>query len=586
MNEHELIHEIIAKDSKHKYYDRVNHVSHMATILNTGIGQEHMLTSLRKRESKEQMQQRIDITNSITQVPVAITQNYYNKVRRVAGVLKRIESEDKERLEMLENQVYNFHAHQTLEEYIHDTLSHYTFYDPNAYLLILPETIYGESGQAIDIEISHHVIPSHRIVMTSESKGNTEWVLVKTVRYITDKYNRSQEVYDYTYYTAGNVIEHIDVTEGGEIGDMGTVKIDDGKGNERIYAMFEYPNSSKTCPAISLKTYLDPQTNNKTGVTPLEPAIPLLKKLVNINSLNDLVTFLHTFPKRFVLARKCQDPECDNGYYPDGMVCGTCKGTGADHHTSEQDIVVITVPDGALANEIPNLTNFSHTEQPDIATPQYLDGKVNELIRSILLAIFNQEVYSMVEVAKTATEKMLEYQNIYDKLQPYTERISIIFERVVKLMANYYEFEVEVQHSFPIDYQFETEVDLISRYSTAKQAGLSQEILNSYETKILERQYRNNPYKVMLEKSLMKHKPFSDKSESAIISILTNRANNDYDKVLWENWAKVREIINREFEDFPYVNEQRQMQIMESIVDSILQDIKYNVPEDVVLNLD
>jgi len=78
----------------------------------------------------------------------------------------------------------------------------------------------------------------------------------------------------------------------------------------------------------------------------------------------------------------------------------------------------------------------------------------------------------------------------------------------------------------------------------------------------------------MLEKSLMKHKPFSDKSESAIISILTNRANNDYDKVLWENWAKVREIINREFEDFPYVNEQRQMQIMESIVDSILQDIK------------
>jgi hypothetical protein len=181
---------------------------------------------------------------------------------------------------------------------------------------------------------------------------------------------------------------------------------------------------------------------------------------------------------------------------------------------------------------------------------------------------------------------MLEYQNIYDKLQPYTERISIIFERVVKLMANYYEFDVEVQHSFPVDYQFETEVDLISRYSTAKQAGLSQEILNSYETKILERQYRNNPYKVMLEKSLMKHKPFSDKSESAIISILTNRANNDYDKVLWENWAKVREIINREFEDFPYVNEQRQMQIMESIVDSILQDIKYNVPEDVVLNLD
>jgi hypothetical protein len=137
-----------------------------------------------------------------------------------------------------------------------------------------------------------------------------------------------------------------------------------------------------------------------------------------------------------------------------------------------------------------------------------------------------------------------------------------------------------------LDYQFESEVDLIARYNTAKTAGLSQEILNSYETKILERQYRNNPYKIMLEKALMQHKPFSDKSESAIISILTNRANNDYDKVLWENWSKVREIISREFEEFPYSNTDRQIQIMQSIVSEITQSINYLQPLDAQIVLE
>lgn len=584
---HELIQEIITNGIIHNYYHRTKEVSKYAYIMNTGKGQEDMLTSLRKRESKEQMQQRIDITNSITQVPVAITTNYYNKVRRVSGVLKRIDSEDKERLELLENQVKNFHEHQSLEEYIHDTLSHYTFYDPNAYLLILPETVYNETGQAVDLDIKHSIVRSKDVLYVDEYKGNAQWIITKKERYIKDKYGRDIEVYDYCYYGVGMVIEYIDVTEGGEVGKLGTVTLENKNKQVREFAMFEYPNTSKTCPAITLRSYLDAQTHNKTGVTPLEPAMPLLKKLININSLNDLVTFLHTFPKRFVLARTCQDDQCDNGYYPDMTICPSCKGTGADHHTSEQDIVVITVPDGALANELPDLQRFSHTEQPDIATPQYLDGKVNELIRSILLAIFNQEVFSMAEIAKTATEKMLEYQNIYDKLQPYTERISIVYQRVVKLMADYYEIEdIEVEHSFPLDYQFESEVDLIARYNTAKTAGLSQEILNSYETKILERQYRNNPYKIMLEKALMQHKPFSDKSESAIISILTNRANNDYDKVLWENWSKVREIISREFEEFPYSNTDRQIQIMQSIVDEITNSINYLQPLDAQIVLE
>ena len=90
----------------------------------------------------------------------------------------------------------------------------------------------------------------------------------------------------------------------------------------------------------------------------------------------------------------------------------------------------------------------------------------------------------------------------------------------------------------------------------------------------------------MLEKALMKHKPFSDKSESAIISILTNRANNDYDKVLWENWSKVREIISREFEEFPYSNTDRQIQIMQSIVSEITQSINYLQPLDAQIVLE
>jgi hypothetical protein len=580
------IEEIIVKEYRHKNYKRTQEVKNLAYILATGDGQNEILTSLRKRETPEQKKQREDITNSITQVPISITQNYYNKVRRVSGVLKRIDTPDKARLEMLETQVYDFHDHQSLEEYIHDLMSYYTFYDPNAYLLILPDTIYNDTGAAIDIEINHKVIPSNEVAYIEEKRGRTIRIVTVKDREVKDSQGRKQKVHDYCEYEAGRVLEYTDITFEGEVGNLGfTDLLIENTKQTRRFAINEYINTSKQCPAISLRTYLDARTINETGVTPLEPAIPLLKKLINTNSLQELVMFLHTFPKRFLLTTKCKDPECDTGYYPDMSVCRTCKGTGADYHTSEQDIVMITVPDGALANEIPNLQNFSYTESPNIQTPEYLDRKVDSLIRSILLAIFNQEVYSMAEIAKTATEKMLEYQNIYDKLQPYTEKISIVYERVIQLIGDYYEInELEVQHSYPLDYQFETETDLISRYSAGRLAGISQEILNGYETKIIERQFRNNPYKVMLEKALMKYKPFSDKSESAIISILANRAQDDFDKVLWENWSKVREIIEREYEDFPYLTDQRQVDVLGQIVEGL--EVKYIQPLNPVINLE
>jgi hypothetical protein len=582
-----MIEEIIQTEKYHKHYKRTIEVKELAYILNTGVGQEKILTSLRKRETPEQKKQREDITNTITQVPLSIIQNYYNKVRRVSGVLKRIDSPDKDRLELIENQVGDFHGYQSLEEYIHDTLAHFTFYDPNAYMLVLPEVVYSNTGQAIDIKINHEVIGCQNIAHVEEMNGKPYEVITVKERIAYDALKREIKVKDYCLYTAGEVLEYIDITEEGEPGNEGTkTLIIEKTKKQRVYAVNRYENLSQECPLISLKTYLDPQTNNETGVTPYNPAIPLLRKLININSLSDLVIFLHTFPKRFVLSRSCQDKECDNGYYPDMSLCNTCKGTGVDYHTSEQDLVVIRMPDNILPTDVPDLTRFSHTESPNIQTPEYLDRKVNELIRSILLSIFNQEIYSMNEIAKTATEKMLDYQNIYDKLQPYTERISIVYERVIQLMGQYYEVnELEVQHSFPLDYQFETEPDLINRYDAARKAGLSQEILNSYEIKLIERQYRNNPYKVMLEKALVKHKPFNDKSEQAVVMILTNRSNNDYDKVLWENWSKIREVIEREYEDFPYLNDQRQAELLRQIVAEINGTIIYIEPLIPVIDL-
>ena len=125
----------------------------------------------------------------------------------------------------------------------------------------------------------------------------------------------------------------------------------------------------------------------------------------------------------------------------------------------------------------------------------------------------------------------------------------------------------------------------VGAYDAARKAGLSQEILNSYEIKLIERQYRNNPYKVMLEKALVKHKPFNDKTEQAVVMILTNRSNDDYDKVLWENWSKIREVIEREYEDFPYLNDQRQAELLRQIVLEINDSILYLEPLTPVIDL-
>jgi len=563
--------EIIQNDEHHKNYDRTLAVAKFAYATATGDDIGDLVTSVRMRESEALKEQRLRITKPISPVSVEMVKKYFRKVRKAEGVKTSIDYPDQDttRKERLIEQLSMFYAGQSAGEYLFDICEEYTFLDPNAFLVIERENVY-EAGRLVGVRVFPIEFPCNEVRHYQYRHGVLDWLLIEQGR--TEKAQGGRIEYnlsEFFLYGKGFTFHAVEYKEtapalvGTEGRQYQTVQVEvtpkqdarfpgTNPGRTRNFQYFIFATGTIEVPAIRLGAYLDGRTRIETAVTPMEPVNPLLENLINVGSLHDLTVFLHSIPRRRELVEACdyEDKEtgfyCDSGYV-NGSQCPRCKGTGDKSITSEQDMIRIVLPPNFSPADLPDLTKFAHTEPADVDLLRWQQEKLDWLMKFIVYATMTRDAVTMAEVARTATELTLNNQDAYDKMQPYAELYSQAWKLIVRVTAQYLEIAdgLRVRHSFPDDFQFETEAELIRKRQEALNSGAPFEVVNNIDKQIIRKQTRSEEESARVF-AWARWKPWPDLSDELVAVVLADRKPTDHDRMLRENFARVRREIEEE----------------------------------------
>lgn len=557
--------ENIKFDLRHKHYDRTVKLAKFYKAIVTGKGQDELVYCYKERETEEQKKGRVKITRTLTKYVSQQIIKYFKKLRRVDNVrfdLGISKKESPNDYDELNNIVTNWKDENDLVSTIFDDVEYWAIVDPNAIRI----TDYkAKKGIETIEEIKPYsvVYGSDCIYNYKKENGSLEWVVIcqKEEEFAIVKDRIVTEMIDHYYiFSAGHSIEMIEYRnkrpdrEGTEqeINRNSNDPTRIHSNGSKKFLLVTNKTGSKEFPAAFVGAYQDYSTQKELFVSPLEDAREIFLDLINAKSEFDLTKYLHTFLQKYAVAPPCEyvDPDthqrCDCGTLKgdDGAIaCPSCKGSGIDVHYSASDIILFKMPE--KDNYIPFKDLMGYVDLPEWL-PKWQDEHIDKLLKRVSIAIFNTEVFTMPSFEKTATASVIELKKTYDTLHPYSNLVSRIVKKTIRLCSDYLSFSERAKpiHAFPQDYKFNTLAELIAMYESAKNAGVSYTVLWAIQCDILNKLYANDSTQVEKVKAEQQHKAFTDKQPEEVVFIISGRSKTDSDRILWENFDKIFKTIH------------------------------------------
>lgn len=552
--------ELIKSGTKHEFHDECKVISDWGNmVLSTDSeDQKKEVLSYRIRETKEQKEQRLNLTNSITSVIANPIYNYFSEIKRVDGIHFEINHSDNKLQKEIEDKFEKYYANESLYDYLFDTILYYNKYDPNAWIIFERRNKLRTDGTIEDIELYPFEVLNQQAVDYSYKNGILESLTVcVSIKAKKTEGSGDVELLNYYKYIAGTTIHFAEqnneaadneVYEGYEL-----LKFkNDSK--EKSFWVKSFETNTTEVPAIRVGAYFSGKHKRKICETPIHPAKPVFSDLIRDKSHLDVTKVLHAIPRLFEYVKPCthqsdEGVNCKSGYYggirEEKSMCEGCQGVGYQLHTSEQDAIRLVWPKDA--NDVIDLQKLSHYEIMDLEVPKFLREEVQKAQQLAHLAVFNQEAFDKTATIKTATEINVNYSKIYNKLNPFANKIIEARELAVRVAFQYFDKgeDLMVNMAYPLDYKLKTTEELILDYQSATTAGMPYEAVSTILHDFMDKKYSNKPDVVKQMKAFEKFKPFKDKTTSEIQVILQSRAKDDYHRVLWENFDLIKQgIIN------------------------------------------
>lgn len=563
-----------AKGERHRHYDYTVKMAKLYKQIMTGDDQAELIVSYKLRETPEQKKQRIHITNSRTQYVGNKVMSVFDEIKRVDDIVDEIKwkEKDDERLMKIHDRMSSFYNQQPLKKYLYESIQHFMFYDPNAFIVVEMRKDEQEDVFTYPLEVT-----SEEAVNYEYKFGNLEYLVARheiTIKQEADvngKFKGDKNKGSRYLLYAPDV--SIDLKQIGKYDDIPDgyeqimITVDTHK---LTFAIKEYDTKSKVNPAIQVGYIRDPETKRETFVSPLHPAMKIIMDLINTKSEYDLSKALHGFIQKYAYAMDCdfnreeagRRVSCHQGTLNTGGECPNCKGTGLILHKTVQDVVLIKAPDGR-EEHIPLEQMVHYVEIPDYI----IEGQKNDikdLERDVSLAIFNANAFDRSEVAVTATEKRLDLRSVYNVLSDYGDQYAEIYKHCVHLTAIHLMMDDEgfqVNFQFPSDFGLETISELIAQRKMASEASLPNHIIQCIDIKIMSKQCQDSPEEVAWQKSIEIHRPFRDKNSDELMFVLSSLPESDTLKRLYYNYEEVIAHIrfaNPDFYKYPY-DQQRKL---------------------------
>jgi hypothetical protein len=540
----------------------------------SGDGISDLLRRIVKRETEEEFEMRKTITNSIIPPTLASTKMPFQKTVRTKPKKRDISwgGNDEARKDEFEKFIEGYWGDASLEKFLEYAYVDYNYIDPNAFLITEFDRFDPRKEKARPYPF---IATSEQCVMY-EIKNN---ILLYLIVRLPIKYKVNSidtEGYKYTIYLGQDTITF---TQAEGPGEGETVEI------EKKYYTVEYfaPKNTKV-PARRMGYKRDAETQGRTFVSVFHDVIPYLNKTLKIDSELDLSTAMTAFPQRFEYVTSCN--ECGgSGILKDGKMCGYCKGTGREPlHNSTMDVITLHLPRNK--EEMIDLENMLVYKSPPIDLLTFQKDYINELRANVYLMMFNKELLDKNEVAATATEKVLEIDNLNDTLRPFARSLSTLWKFVVADIATYTDNAkgIEIEHEYPEDFKFKSMTEMMRELQAAKDANASTSTIAKIEDDINEKLYADQPYDLKVIRIKNSLNPFRGYKEETIALLISQNLTTKFNAVLYANIESIFNEIENEVPGIYEMNFQIILQKVKEKVEAYMLQMEGEKPKPPVLN--
>jgi hypothetical protein len=543
----ELLKKIIDKEIYHEDYKRVTELADKYYKLKTGDGLEDSLQQIETRVTDEEFKQIKRIYRSIIPSTLNSTMTPFLKVTRKLpkksidfeeGADRRQKSEKKEA--ELQSYIDKYWGDKSLEKYLEYAFVDYNYIDPNAFLI----TEFDEFDPRVEKASPYpFVASSDEAIMFEYNNEILQYLVVKLpIKYMDGDVEK--DGVKYSMYLGQDTIVFSQVANKGTFDDQEVVEI-----KSKYYAVYYFEPKNDKVPAIRFGYIRDEQTKGRTFVSVFHCVIGLLEKTLKIDSELDLSCAMVAFPQRFAYTSPCKNTGCNNGYMADGKECPICHGTGTEpFHRGTQDVITFAMPRNK--EEMIDLNNILVYKGPDIELLRFDSEYLETLEKKVHAKMFNADLYTRDEVSTTATEQLLEADNLNDTLYGFAQHYSSVWVFVVKDIATFTDLSgVILVHQFPKDFKFKTLTELMTELELAKRASASSATIAAIEDDMNELLYADRPddLKRINVKNFLD--PFRGYSEANIRFIISQGNTTLYNRTLWENKEAIFQELERENEN-------------------------------------
>jgi DNA-binding XRE family transcriptional regulator len=164
--------------------------------------------------------------------------------------------------------------------------------------------------------------------------------------------------------------------------------------------------------------------------------------------------------------------------------------------------------------------------------------------------LFNADLFTREVVSVTATEKILETDNMNDTLYPFLRQFSSVWEFTVKDIATFTDMSgVIVQLKYPYDLKMKGLSELMTELKMAKDAGASTSTISAIEDDINEILYSDRPDELKEMRIKNEINPFRGFNSADIRFIISQNNVPLYTRTLWENFESIWQDLEVENPD-------------------------------------
>jgi hypothetical protein len=541
----------IDKDLRHQDYKRTVDLMTDFSIYASGVGIDKKLKQFNLRESDQMFEQRKNLTKSTTEDIWNSCILPMQKVGKTPAAEKWVikteddkpESEDNQKLQLAEAS-NKFYGKKSVKSYLQERMAILDGTDANGFIVVefYPEEDGSNKYLAYPFEVS-----SEEAIMYEYRNAILQYLMVELPINISDGKGKQVAGNKYTIYLSENTLTATQIHKNNVakvLSETGlpinklkatgyNLILDEIKSSmliqtekDKFFLIELYTHALGYVPANQVGSISDISTRHRTYIPVIKPAQPYFEKVIKAGSEFDLSTALHTFPQKIQYNDACDGEmigntmvPCSKGRLTNGAICNNCKGTGMKVHTSAQDIIQLRLP--KHKDEMIDLENLLVYKYPPIDLLKFQEDIALHKYRYMAnKAVYNSEVFSQ-ESTNTATEKLVDLDNVYDALQPYAENYSEMYRFIMETIAKLRNIKATIYHKFPKDFKMISFNQLLEQYKLANENNAPAYIKKALTWDISEKLYIDQPHQLQKIKVKDQFFPFPGKTEQEIALIIT-----------------------------------------------------------------